>query len=308
MHGHHAQGDHAHPHGRHDRAFAIGIALNMVFTAGEAAAGIAFGSLALLADAGHNLGDVLALALAWGATWAARRAPTARRTYGFGRATIIASMTSAALLCVALGAMVWEALGRLSQPEPANGAAIVAVAAIGMLVNGGTAVLFMAGRRADLNVRGAFLHMAGDAAVSGGVVLAGVAIAITGWTWLDPAVALAVGMVILASGVGLLRESLDLALDAVPRHVDTAELQRYFARLPGVTGVHDLHVWPLSTFDTALTVHLVVPGPRPDDAFLQGIGEALASRYAIRHPTIQIEDGTMAQACACSAQPSRHGH
>ena len=294
---------HAHRHYRHryDLAFKLGIALNLLYVVGEAGSGFVFDSMALISDAGHNLGDVLALALAWGGLWLSRSAPTERRTYGMKRATILASLISAVLLCLALGAVVWESLGRLSAPVAANGPVIMIVAGIGVVVNGVTAAMFLSGRHRDLNIKGAFLHMAADALVSLGVLVAGGVILASGWAWVDPVVALVVAALILVSGIGLLRESLDLAMDAVPRHVDTTEVRNYLQRLPGVTGVHDLHIWGMSTTETALTVHLVVPERRIDDAFLQSISEQLIERFSIHHPTIQIEDGAGEAQCIYSA-------
>lgn len=292
---------HHHLPTSYDRAFKLGIAMNGAFVLLEAGAGIAFNSVALISDAAHNLSDVLALVLAWGAYWLSGSAPTQRRTYGMKRATILASLVSAVMLCLALGAVIWEALHRLSGPAATHGLVIVAVAGAGVLVNGLTAALFLSGRHTDLNIKGAYLHMVADAAVSLGVVCAGIVIALTGWGWVDPAVALVVAAVILASGVALLRESLDLAMDAVPRHIRVDDVRRYLAALPGVRDVHDLHIWSMSTTETALTVHLVVPDRPVTDAFLQRVAQALREEYAIHHPTIQIEDGTASEPCASAA-------
>lgn len=293
---------HTHHHDRtsYDSAFKIGIGLNLLYVIAEAACGLVVGSVALISDAGHNLGDVLALALAWGGLWLSRAAPTERRTYGMKRATILASLISAVLLCLALGAVVWEAVGRLSVPVATSGPVIMLVAGIGVVINGVTAAMFMSGRHRDLNVKGAFLHMAADALVSLGVLVAGGVIYLTAWAWVDPLVALVVAALILLSGIGLLRESLDLAMDAVPRHVDAAEVRQYLRRLPGVADVHDLHIWGMSTTETALTVHLVVPEGRVDDSFLQSVSEHLMARFAIHHPTIQIEDGSSEDPCIYS--------
>lgn len=293
---------HTHTPANYDRAFKLGIAMNTAFVVLEAGAGVLYNSVALISDAAHNLSDVLALALAWGAYLLSRSAPTQRRTYGFKRATILASLVSAVLLCLALGAVIWEALQRLTTPAVTHGLTIVVVAGAGVLVNGLTAALFLRGRHTDLNIKGAYLHMAADAAVSLGVVCAGIAILLTGWHWLDPTVALVVAVVILASGIGLLRESLDLAMDAVPQHISIEQVRRYLAALPGVSEVHDLHVWSMSTTETALTVHLVVPERAVNDSFLQKTARTLRDDFAIHHPTIQIEDGTASDKC-----PSTHG-
>ncbi len=278
-----------HPPQRHDRAFMIGMAFNSAYIAVEAGCGLVFDSMALLSDAGHNLSDVLALGLAWAAAWLAGREPSERHTYGMKRATILASLSSAVLLCVALGALLWEAMARLREPVATSGITIMTVAGIGVLVNGYTAWLFHRGARGDLNLRAVFLHMLADAAVSLGVVLAGLAIALTGAAWIDPAVAIAVGLVILVSGLGLLRESLDLAMDAVPRHIDLTEVRSALQSLPGVQEVHHLHVWAMSTTETALTAHLVL-GPATDpDQLLRQAGEMLRRRFGIGHPTLQLE-------------------
>lgn len=289
--GHHHH--HGHDHGvpSHDRAFAIGIALNLVYVVVEAAFGLISGSLALLADAGHNLSDVLGLALAWGAAWLSRRQPTARRTYGFRRSSILAALANAMLLLVAVGAIAWEALRRLHAPEPVDTGIVLWVAALGVVVNVGTALLFMRGRDRDLNVRGAFLHMVADAAVTVGVIGAALLIAATGWLWLDPAVSLIIGAVILAGTWGLLRDSVDLALDAVPRGIDPAAVETFLREQPGVAEVHDLHIWAMSTTETALTAHLVRPDAVPDDGFLASLRDALHHRFEIGHATIQVEAG-----------------
>ena len=258
----HGPGDHGHAHvlsaARFDRAVALAVGLNAAFVAIEAGCGLWAGSLALLADAGHNAGDVVGLVAAWGATWLARRPPSRRFTWGLRRATIYAALGNAMLLLAACGAIAWEAAGRLRHPVPVAGPTVIAVAAIGVVLNTVTALLFLRGRR-DANVRGAFLHMAADAAVSAGVVAAGAAIAVTGQSWIDPAVSMGVAAAIVWSTWGLFREALDLALDAVPRGVDPAAIEAALAGLPDVSEVHDLHVWGASTAEVSLTVHLVVP-------------------------------------------------
>ena len=298
-HGHaHAHGHgHSHAHG-HDHAipgrhgiFAAGIALNLGFVALEAGFGFASNSLALLSDAAHNLGDVFGLALAWAAFQLGKSAPTKRRTYGLRRSSILAALANALVLLVVVGGILWEALGRIAHPEPVGGATVLWIAAAGVVVNAASALLFMAGRKSDLNLNGAFLHLAADAAVSLGVVLAGLGILATGWTWLDPAVSVAICAAIVWGTWGLLRESLELAMDAVPAGVDAQAVESYLAGLPGVAAVHDLHIWGMSTTEVALTAHLVMPKPPADGALLGGVCEELRRRFAIGHVTIQIEHG-----------------
>ena len=292
-----SHGHHHHPD-RYNRAFLVGIGLNLGFVFVETGFGLMSGSIALLSDAGHNLGDVFALLLAWGAFRLAKSRPSERRTYGMKRATVLASLISAVFLCVALGAVVWEAINRLKDPAAISGLTIIIVAGIGVIINTATAFMFMSGRKTDLNIKGAFLHMAADAAISLGVVCAGIAIMATGLTWIDPAMALMVAVAILVTGIDLLRESLDLAMDAVPRHIDLSEVRSYLAELPGVADVHDLHIWGMSTTETALTAHLVIPGGRVDDAFFLSVAENLQQRFSIQHPTIQIESGDSNKICA----------
>ena len=299
---HHHASDHAHHHApaNFDRAFAIGITLNLAFVVVEALSGIAAHSLALLADAGHNLSDVLGLVLAWGATVLVRRSPTKRRTYGLRRSSILAALINALLLLVAIGAIAWEAVGRLQHPQPVASAVVMGVAAIGLLVNGVTAWLFAAGRKGDLNIRGAFQHMAADAVVSLGVVLAGFAMRVTGWLWLDPAVSLVIVVVIAVGTWGLLRDSVNLALDAVPQGIDPLQVEAYLAALPGVTAVHDLHIWGMSTTDAAMTVHLVKPDASIDDALLARVNADMHRLFGIDHITVQFELGDVAHPCARS--------
>jgi len=283
--------DHSHAPARFDRAFGVGIALNLLFVGVEAVYGVASGSLALLADAGHNLSDVLGLFLAWGATFLARRRATARRTYGFRRSSILAALFNAVLLLVAVGGIAWEALRRFSEPAPVATATVMIVASIGIVINTATALLFAAGRKDDLNLRGAFLHMAADAGVSAGVVVAALLMGVFGWLWLDPLVSLAIAGVVLWGTWGLLRESLDLALDAVPPGIDAGEVGAYLRALNGVQEVHDLHIWAMSTTETALTAHIVMQPQNgaAQDEFLQRVASELHDRFAIEHPTLQIE-------------------
>lgn len=302
----HHGGDHRHAHGHGhahglaagqlDRAMACGIGLNLAFVAVETAAGIWAGSLALLADAGHNAGDVVGLLLAWGAAWLARRPPSPRYTWGLRRATIYAALANAVLLLTACGAILWEAVHRLRDPEPVAAPLVIAVAAIGVVVNTLTALLFIRGQR-DANVRGAFLHMAADAAVSAGVVAAGIAIWLTGLRWIDPLMSIAIGAVIVAGTWGLFRESLDLALDAVPRGFDPAAAAATLAAIPGVTDVHDLHVWSASTSEHSLTVHLIVPDLARHPQVLAAAGAVVRDALHVAHWTIQIEDEATGAAC-----------
>ena len=288
-HSHGLGGHHHHAPAHYDRAFAIGTALNLGFVAVEAVYGVLANSVALLADAGHNLSDVLGLLLAWGAAWLTRRQPTSRHTYGFGSSSILASLLNAVVLLIAVGAIAWEAYGRLLHPQPVEGGTILWVALIGTAINAGTAWLFMGGKDTDLNIRGAYLHMAADAGVSLGVVVAALLIGWTGWLWLDPLVSLVIVVVIVIGTWGLLRESVNLAMAAVPAGIDRAAVEGYLAALPGVTAVHDLHIWGLSTTDTALTAHIVRPGCGTDDDLLKRVARELKDRFGIGHATIQVE-------------------
>lgn len=294
----HAHAGHAHAMPQSLRAFAIGASLNFGFVVVEVLLGLWAGSLALLADAGHNLSDVLGLLLAWGAAWLSRRAPTARRTFGYGRSSILAALANAMLLLVGTGAIIIEAFSRLEDPEPVKTGVVMVTALVGVAINLGTAMMFMSGRKSDLNVRGAFLHMAADAAVSLGVMVAAVLIALTGWLWLDSAVSLVIAVVIVLSTWGLARDSVDLALDSVPAHIDRTAVEAYLAALPGVSEVHDLHIWGLSTTDAALSAHLVRPGSSLDDAFLEATMRELKERFSISHSVLQVEQGQMACALA----------
>jgi cobalt-zinc-cadmium efflux system protein len=285
---------HAHAHGDHDsgRAFAIGIGLNLGFVLVEAGFGLWADSLALLADAGHNLSDVLGLALAWGADRLARRPATARRTYGLRRSSILAALVNAVLLLLAIGAIGWEAVRRFAHPEPVAGLTVAGVAAVGVVINAATAALFLRDREHDVNVRAAFLHMVADAGVSAAVLAAGVGIRFTGWAWLDPAASLLVVAAIAVATWGLLRESVDLALDAVPEGIDPKAVEAYLAAAPGITAVHHLHIWGTSTTETALTAHLVKPDGRLDDGLIARLATELHERFGIAHATIQLEQGT----------------
>jgi len=297
MSGSHSHGSHSHGEFRSGRAFAIGIGLNLTFVVIEVVFGLVANSIALLADAAHNFGDVLGLLLAWGASALAKRRPSARRTYGFRRTTILAALTNAVLLFVAVGAVGWEAVGRLRHPAPVEGMMVLIVAAIGTVVNGASALLFMKGRKRDANVRGAFMHLAADAVVSLGVVVAGIFILKTGWGWLDPVASLVVSLVILIGGRSLFMESINLALDAVPEHIKPEDVRGYLAGLSGVNEVHDLHIWAMSTTEVALTAHLVMDGDSCHPAFLRDVAKQLHDRFEIEHATLQVEPPEQEDPC-----------
>jgi cobalt-zinc-cadmium efflux system protein len=305
-HHHHHDHAHTHDHAGHSHApdhfgpaFAIGALLNAAFVVAELIFGYAANSLALVSDAVHNLSDVIALLLAWGGAWLAGKRPTETYTYGYRRASILAALVNAGLLLMAVGGIAVEAVNRLREPAAVAGWTVVWVAALGILINGGTALMFARGRHGDLNVRGAYLHMAADAGVSLGVVVAALLIMLTGWLWLDPAISLCIAAVVLISGWELARDSLNLALDAVPRDIDLVQVRDYLAALDGVSEVHDLHIWAMSTRETALTAHLVRPGGH-DDAFLHHVCAGLSHRFNIHHATLQVE----ASSEACKLAPA----
>ena len=314
---------HAHDHGGHDHrphdhahggsghhhhhaptnfgaAFALGALLNVGFVGAEAVFGLLAHSVALLADAGHNLGDTLGLLAAWVAQRLSQRRPSARFTYGLGSTSVLAALSNAVLLLVVTGAVAAEAARRLLSPEPSAGGVVMAVAAAGMVVNGLTAALFASGRKGDLNVRGAFLHQLSDALVAAGVVVAGGLMLLTGRAWIDPLVSLAISAVIVWGAWGLLKEALGMALDAVPPGIDPQAVRAYLLGLPGVAGLHDLHIWAMSTTETALTCHLLMPSGHPPDALLAGACETLSGRFAICHATIQVETDA---GYACRLEP-----
>ncbi len=281
---------HHHVVSNHNRSFAIGVALNTLFVIIEASYGFAAQSLALIADAGHNLSDVITLLLAWGASYLATKRPTENQTYGLRKATVLASLLSAALLLVALGGIAWEAIGRLFTPQPVVGKVIIVVAAIGVVINTLTALLFAAGQKHDINIRSAYLHMAADAGISLGVVIAGVAILLTGWLWLDPLISLLIVLVILIGAWRLFKDSIKLSVDVVPPGIDIAAIKEYLTGLDSVSSIHDLHIWALSTSETALTVHLVTTNDLIDNAFLRQVQVYLHDTYDIEHATIQLEN------------------
>lgn len=302
MHAHHGHAhghDHAHHHHQtSDKRYSIAIALNLAFVAIEAAAGFIANSTALLSDAAHNLSDVLGLALAGGAAWLARRPAGAQRTYGFAKATVLAAFANALVLMVACGGILWEAGRRLLSPEVAQPLIVVGVAAVGVVINGVTALLFASSKKHDVNARGAFLHMLGDAGVSAAVIAGGFALWLTGALWIDPLISIGVVALILWGGWGLMRESLDLALDAAPRDIDVGAVRALLAAQPGVVAVHDLHVWAMSAQTRALTAHLVRP-EGSDDAFLATVSDAIAERFRISHVTLQIERAQRGDCAEC---------
>lgn len=291
---------HSHAPATFGRAFAIGTALNLGFVVAEAAYGVLAGSMALLADAGHNLSDVLGLLIAWGAATLGKRGSKGRYTYGFRSSSILAAFLNALLLIVAIVVIAVEAIRRFSDPAPVAGGTVMIVAGIGIIINTATALLFMSGRKGDLNIRGAFLHMAADAAVSAGVVVAGFIILRTGLTWIDPVTSLVIVAVIAVSTWGLLRDSVNMSLQAVPPGLDPEEIGSFLRGRPGVAAIHDLHVWPISTTETALTVHLLVSGGYPGDAYTARLAAGLEERFGIDHATIQIETDP---ATPCELEP-----
>jgi cobalt-zinc-cadmium efflux system protein len=300
-HGHDHGAGHGHAPSSFGTAFAVGVALNAGFVVMEVVFGVAGNSVALLADAGHNLSDVLGLLVAWFASVLVNRPPTARFTYGLSGTSILAALFNAVFLLVVIGGLSWEAIGRLFHPAPVAGGIIMIVAAVGIVVNGVSAWLFASGRKGDINIRGAFMHMAADALVSLGVVFAGFAILVTGWLWLDPAVSLAVNAIIIFGTWGLLRDSMAMSLSAVPTGIDSGKVSRFLAGRPGVAAIHDLHIWGMSTTETALTAHLVMPAGHPGDAFLIELCETLRTRFSIGHATFQIE---LSPDNACALAPT----
>ncbi|WP_419177107.1 cation diffusion facilitator family transporter [Desulfosediminicola sp.] len=281
--------DYDHKQINYNRTFAVGILLNIVFVVIEAGYGVAAGSLALIADAGHNLSDVFSLLLAWGASWLARKPATEKRTYGFRKVTIIASLTNGIVLLFALGGITWEAIGRIFDPKPIEAITVVVVAAIGVVINAITALLFVSGQKTDLNIKGAYLHMVADTGVSLGVVVAGIFVMFTGWQVIDPLVSIFIVSVILVGTLSLLRDSLNLAIDSVPEQIDIAGVMAYLSGLDNVSQIHDLHVWAMSTTEVALSVHLVTTDNDLGNNNLSIIQQHLHDRFGIGHSTIQVE-------------------
>jgi cobalt-zinc-cadmium efflux system protein len=322
MSGHHHHHDHGHGHHHHHhhgdpadhgRAFAIAIALNAVFVAVEFGYGFLANSTALMADAGHNLSDVLGLMLAWGAAVLAKREPSRRYTYGLRGSSMLAALFNGMLLMVACGAIAWEAVLQLVHPVPVHGTTVSVVAGIGILVNGISALLFMKGSKDDLNIRGAYLHLAADAAISLGVLVSGLVVMFTGWIRLDPLVSLGIVVMIVAGTWSLLKESLRMVMAAVPAGVDSRAVEQYLRARPGVTDVHDLHIWSMSTTETALTAHLVMPGGYPGDVAMDDIARGLREQFSVHHSTLQTELGTTEHACCLNGQAQGqddhdHGH
>jgi len=299
---HHGHAGHSHAPADFGRAFAIGIALNTLFAAVEAAAGLIFDSMALLADAGHNFSDVLGLAVAWVGAGLSRRPPTRRFTWGYRGSSILASLGNALLLLVALGAISWEAASRFADPPPAPGRTMILVAAIGVVINLATALLFARGRKRDLNIRGAYLHMAADAGVSAGVVAGGFLILATGASWIDPALSLLIAAIIFWNTWGLLKQSVFMSLGAVPEGIEPEEVEAALAAMPGVSAVHDLHIWPMGTADTVMTAHLVIAGGHPGNDFLADAQAMMRHRFGIGHVTVQIELEAGADCADCAPE------
>jgi cobalt-zinc-cadmium efflux system protein len=304
-HGHdhdHGLGGHSHAPASFGKAFAIGVALNAGFVVLEVVFGVLGHSVALLADAGHNLSDVLGLVVAWIASILIKRAPTPRFTYGLGGSSILAALFNAVFLLVVIGGLSWEAIGRLFHPEPVAGGTVMIVAAAGIVINGVCAWLFASGRKGDINIRGAFTHMAADALVSLGVVVAGLVILLTGWLWLDPVASLVINAIIICGTWSLLRDSMTMSLNAVPPGIDAAKVSAFLIEQPSVHAIHDLHIWGMSTTETALTAHLVMPDGHPGDAFLIGLCEILKARYRIGHATFQVEIDPSSECALAPAQ------
>jgi cobalt-zinc-cadmium efflux system protein len=297
----HGLGDHVHAPASFGRAFAIGTALNAAFVAAQVFYGLAAHSVALLADAVHNLGDVLGLVIAWWAMRLAKRRPTLTRTYGWGRGTIMASLSNAVVLLLGCGAIAIESVQRFGNPQPVAGSIVMWVAAIGIVINGVTALMFMRGRKNDLNIKGAFLHMASDAVVSAGVVVAGLAIQFTGWLWLDPATSLLIVAIIVLGTWGLLRDSMNLAMDVVPNGIELPKVEEALLNLTGVSEVHDLHVWALSTTETALTAHLLQDSVGRESGLIAEACTEMLARFKIGHCTFQIETAESADVCGLRA-------
>lgn len=290
-HGHSHNHSHGHHHGpvNYSKAFAVGISLNFLFVLIEAGYGVASGSLALIADAGHNLSDVLGLVVAWGAAYLATKKPSRKFTYGLRSSSILAALANSLFLLIAIGGIVWEAVHRFNEPKSVSSSTVMIVAGIGILINGITAMMFMSGRKHDLNIKGAYLHMLSDAFISAGVVIAGFAMSLTGYNWIDPVVSLIISGIIVLGTWGLLKDSVKLALNAVPESINGEQVLQYLKSLPMVSEVHDLHIWGMSTTENALTAHLVMKSGHPGDHFLKNVSHHLEHEFGINHTTIQIE-------------------
>ena len=295
--------DHSHHISHYNRAFAIGVLLNLIFVVIEAGYGFFANSLALLADAGHNLSDVVSLLLAWGANVLASKAATDKRTFGYKKSTVLASLMSSVLLMAALASIAWHAIERFENPQPVTGMTVIVVSLIGVVINTLTALLFVQGQKHDLNIRGAFLHMAADAAVSLGVVIAGIVILFKNWQWVDPVVSLSIVVIVFIGTWGLFKDSLNYATDAVPKNISIEKLKQYFLSIEHVTGVHGLRVWPLSTTESALIVHLVTDNNALNNDFLIEVQHHLHDHFDIEHATIQVESSQGSEGCMFN-----HGH
>lgn len=293
----HTSHQHHHARANYNRSFIVGLVLNGSFVLTEFFFGLVANSVALIADAGHNLSDVLGLLLAWGASWLSRRRPSSRKTYGWRKSSIVAAFLNAIFLLIVTGGIAWEAIGRFSSPDNVQGSTIIWVAAIGIIINTGTALMFLSGRNDDINIRAAFFHMSADAIVSVGVVLAGIGIILTRWLWLDPAFSLVISTLIIFNTWELLKESFHLVVDGVPAKIDERAVRAYLSERSGVTQVHDLHIWGISTTETALTAHLVIPTGHPGDEFLAQICQELHENFGIEHSTLQLEIGDSNHPC-----------
>ena len=300
MHSHSHQHSHDHNHDKitdYNKVFLIGVILNVIYIVVEVIYGLNVNSLALLADAGHNLSDVLGLLVAWGASFLVQKRPTSKHTYGYKKSSILAALLNALILLVAIGGIVWEAIGRFNSPRPINGITMIIVAGIGVIINTLTALLFIKGKENDLNIKGAFLHMAADAAISMGVVLAALIIMWTEALWIDPLISIIIAVIIFFGTWQLLKESTNLALDAVPGSIDQKKVKDFLKNLEGVSDIHDLHIWAMSTTETALTVHLVKPGAEINDSFTNHVAQSLKQKFGIQHITLQIENGNSTEEC-----------